>query len=485
MSSPLEPAPADRDVGLLGAFSIGIGGIVGGGVFATIGLAAVEARGAAHLSFLIGGLVALLTGYAYVRLTLAFPGQGGTVTFMTEAFGDGLLAAGLNTLLVFSYVMVMALYAITLANYAERLLPESLRLAWHPALAPAAIVVLALVNLIGPQLVERSEGILNLCKLLVLAVFIVAGLASPALTLERLGPADWVGPVDIVAGGMLVFLSYEGFELIANASDRIRQPERTLPWAYYGSVVTAIVLYVLMVIVTIGHLPFATIAQTQSYALSSAAETFMGSLGFNLLAVGAVLAAASAINADLFGASKLPVILAQEGRAPRYYERAVWGRYPAALALVAVLAVLITQAGDLGAISAASSAGFLLVFAMVNVANAKLAARTGSRRWISVLAAAACLAALATMLVQIAQQSGGRDDLRLIVGLAVLPFVYQAILGVRHRRHAAPAVAGPQRHRVVHRALLTAGAVILVYLTLAYLALPWAWWFAERGQHPG
>ena len=486
MSSPLEPAPAGRDVGLLGAFSIGIGGIVGGGVFATIGLAAVEARGAAHLSFLIGGLVALLTGYAYVRLTLAFPGQGGTVTFMTEAFGDGLLAAGLNTLLVFSYVMVMALYAITLANYAERLLPESLRLAWHPALAPAAIVVLALVNLIGPQLVERSEGVLNLCKLLVLAVFIVAGLASPALTLERLGPADWVGPVDIVAGGMLVFLSYEGFELIANASDRIRQPERTLPWAYYGSVGTAIVLYVLMVVVTIGHLPFATIAQTQSYALSSAAETFMGSLGFNLLAVGAVLAAASAINADLFGASKLPVILAQEGRAPRYYERAVWGRYPAALALVAVLAVLITQAGDLGAISAASSAGFLLVFAMVNVANAKLAARTGSRRWISVLAAAACLAALATMLVQIAQQSGGRDDLRLIVGLAVLPFVYQAILGVRRHRHAAPApaVAGPRRHRLVHRALLTAGAVILVYLALAYLALPWAWWFAERGQHP-
>lgn len=481
-----EPAPPARDLGLLGAFSIGIGGIVGGGVFATIGLAAVEARGAAHLSFLIGGVLALLTAYSYVRLTLAFPGQGGTVTFITEAFGEGLLAAGVNTLLVFSYVMVMALYAITLANYAERFLPEGLRMTWHAALAPAAIAVLALVNLVGPRLVERSEGLLNVCKLLILGAFIVAGLASPALTLERLGPADWVGPVDIVAGGMLVFLSYEGFELIANASDRIRQPRRTLPWAYYGSVATAITLYVLMVVVTVGHLPFATIAQTQNYALSAAAETFMGSMGFQLLAVGAVLAAASAINADLFGASKLPVILAQEGRAPRYYEREVWGRFPAALALVAVLAILITQAGDLRAISAASSAGFLLVFAMVNVANARLAARTGSRRWISVLAAVACVAALATMLAQLAWTTGGRDELRLILGLAVLPFVYQALLGVRQHRAAARVhgEAGPRRHRLVHRSLVIAAGVILVYLVLAYLVLPWAWWFAERGRHP-
>ena len=91
-----------------------------------------------------------------------------------------------------------------------------------------------------------------------------------------------------------------------------------------------------------------------------------------------MVAAASAINADLFGAAKLPVILAQVGQAPRWYGREVWGRHPAALALVAVLAVLITRTGDLRAISAASSAGFLLVFALVNLANARLARRPGA-----------------------------------------------------------------------------------------------------------
>ena len=366
------------------------------------------------------------------------------------------LAAGLNTLLVFSYVMIMALYAMAFANYAQHFFPEATRAAWQPALASGVIVVLALVNLVGPRLVERSEGVLNLGKLLILAVFIVVGLGSSGLALERLGPADWVPVPQIVAGGMLVFLSYEGFELIANASDRIRQPERTLPWAYYGSVGVAIVLYVLLVAVTVGHLPFAEIARTQSYALAAAAELFMGKFGFNLLALGAVLAAASAINADLFGASKLPVILAQEGQVPSRYAREVWHRYPAALALVAVWAVVITRLADLRAISAASSAGFLLVFAMVNLANAKLARQTGSRRWIGIFGACACLAALAAMLAQMARQPGGDNELWLIGAVAALPFAYQLVFRrlagagrrtIRRQHRPQPASPGTARHR--------------------------------------
>ena len=259
-------------MGLLGALSVGIGGIVGGGIFATIGLAAVEAQGAAWLSFLVGGALALLTAYAYVRLTLAFPGPGGTVTFIGRAFGEGLLAAGMNTLLVFSYVMVMALYAIAFANYGRHFVPEGVR----DALAPGVIVVLALVNLVGPRLVERSEGVLNLVKLAILAVFIVAGLASPSLTLAPLGPAHWVGPGSVVAVGMLVFLSYEGFELIANASGRITASRPHAADRLLWQRATAIVLYVLMVVVTLGHLPAAEIVRSESYALAAAAQTFLG-----------------------------------------------------------------------------------------------------------------------------------------------------------------------------------------------------------------
>ena len=89
---------------------------------------------------------------------------------------------------------------------------------------------------------------------------------------------------------------------------------------------TAILLYVLMVVVTQGHLPAAEIAKIESFALAAAAQTFLGSTGFTLLCIGAIVTAASAINADLFGASKLPVIPAEQGEAPRFYGRAIWGR---------------------------------------------------------------------------------------------------------------------------------------------------------------
>ena len=125
-------------------------------------------------------------------------------------------------LLVLSYVIIMALYAGAFANYTGGLLPGFTRAVGQQALAPGIIVLLALVNLVGPQLIEQSEGFFNVSKLGILLVFIVAGLTSPALTLERLDPSSWVPPVEIVGSGMLVFLSYEGFELIANASDRIR-----------------------------------------------------------------------------------------------------------------------------------------------------------------------------------------------------------------------------------------------------------------------
>src|SRR5262245_44885955 len=224
---------------------------------------------------------------------------------------------------------------------------------------------------------------------------------------------------------MLVFLSYEGFELIANASNRIRNPARALPLAYYGSITVAMILYVLIVVVALGHLSFEALAVARDRSLAAAAETFLGGFGAALLAIGAVLATASAINADFFGAAKLPVILAREREMPKLYAREVWGRHPAALVLIAALAVLVVRYIDLHAISAAASAGFLLVFAMVNAGNAKLARETGSRRWVSVLAAAACLGALGVMLFQLLDQPEHAHAVWLILGVAGLPFVYE------------------------------------------------------------
>jgi uncharacterized protein len=426
-------------IGLPGAFSIGIGGIVGGGIFATLGLAVSDARGSAWLSFLVAGVVALLTAYSYSKLSIAFPSTGGTVAFLNRGFGSGFLSQRLSTLLVLSYIVIMALYANAFATYAALLLPSG----WshlQPLLAAGVLILLGVANGVLPAAMDRWEGVLNVAKLVVLGSFIVLGLASGGLSVERLGPASWVGPVDIFVTGMLIFLSYEGFELIANASPRVTNRAHTLPLAFYGSVVVAMLLYISIVVVSVGHLPFEQLEAQKNHAISAVAETFMGRFGFGYMAVGAVVAAVSAINADIFGSTRLMGMLSEEG--PNRWKRVgtVFGGHPWKLVILTTAGVIATTTMNLHALSAVSSAGFLMVFAAVNAANARLATETKSHGWLSLVGAMTCLAALGAMLAQLGGREAHRHEAFIIVGMAVLPFVLRPIdaavrsTAARHRK---------------------------------------------------
>jgi len=417
---------AESAVGLLGALSIGIGGIVGGGIFATLGLAVSDARGSAWLSFLVAGVVALLTAYSYSKLSITFPSSGGTVAFLNRGFGVGFLSERLSTLLVLSYIVIMALYANAFGTYAALLLPGD-RAHLQTWLAAGVLILIGLANGVIPKAMDAWEGALNVGKLLVLGTFIVLGLASSGLSAERLGPRDWVGPVNIFVTGMLIFLSYEGFELIANASPRVTNRARTLPIAFFGSVIVAMLLYVSIVVVSVGHLPFEQLEAQKDHAISAVAETFMGHFGFGFMAVGAVVAAVSAINADIFGSTRLMGMLSEEG--PHRWKRVgtVFGGHPWKLVLLTGTGVLATTTMNLHALSAVSSAGFLMVFAAVNAANARLASETKSLRWVSLVGSMTCLAALGAMLVQLGGQHARRHEASIILGMAVLPFVLRPI----------------------------------------------------------
>jgi L-asparagine transporter-like permease len=200
-------------------------------------------------------------------------------------------------------------------------------------------------------------------------------------------------------------------------------------------------LYTMIVVVSVGHLPFEQLEQQKSHAISAVAETFMGRFGFGFMAVGAVVAAVSAINADIFGSTRLMGMLAEEG--PHRWRRAgaVFGGHPWKLALLTVSGVLATTTMNLHALSAVSSAGFLMVFAAVNTANARLAQETGSMRWMSMTAAMTCLGALGAMMVQLGGRAAHRHEVLIIVGMALLPFL------IRPLDSAARAVTSRLRSR--------------------------------------
>ena len=132
--------------------------------------------------------------------------------------------------------------------------------------------------------------------------------------------------------------------------------------------------------------------------LAVAAQPFLGKPGFTLIAVAAMLSTASAINATLYGAARLSYCIARDGELPAMLERKVWGEPVGGRLITAVLTLLLANAFDLTSIATLGSAGFLLIFAAVNTANARHARHTNSRGWISAAGAVACLAALGTLI---------------------------------------------------------------------------------------
>ena len=384
------------EIGVLGAAAIGVGGMVGGGIFAVLGTAVGMAGGATPFAFLLAGFVALITSYSYAKLSVAIPIEGGTVAFLDEAFGVDLATGSVNLLLWLSYLVTIALYASAFGAYGAALLGPDTPVWVRHAIMSGGILLPAAINLLNADLISRAETVIVVIKLLLLGVVVAAG-ASQVDT-ARLSPSTWPGLMPLVAGGMVIFVAYEGFELIANTADDVRDPERTLPLAFIGSVVFVIVLYIAVAAVTVGSVAPNVIAKAEDYALAEAARPSLGQSGFVLVSISALLATFSAINATLYGDARLGYLLAKDGELPDPLEKKAWGRPVDGVLITAGLSLLLANLVDLTSIAILGSAGFLLIFAAVNTSAWKLAERISARRFVAVAGIVACLGALGALL---------------------------------------------------------------------------------------
>jgi len=391
-------AGGSGSIGLWGVVAIGIGGMVGGGIFAVLGLSVQIAGGGAPIAFLLAGLVALLTARSYALLSRSYPSRGGTVTFVNRAFGAGLFAGGINVLLWLSYIVMLALYAEAFGSYAASFLPASSRDLGKHVFLTGIVVLITILNAAGASTVARTERAVVGIKLAILVLFVAVGMAT--VSTARLAPAQWSPPLSLIAGGMIIFLAYEGFELIANAAEDVADPGRTLTRAYYLSVGFVIVLYVLVAVVAVGSVPIPQLVTARDYALAVAARPALGSAGFALIAVAAMLSTASAINATLYGSGRMTYTIAKSRELPAELERPIWNQPLEGLFITAAATIVLANLLNLESISTMGSAGFLIIFAAVNGAEARTAGERGSAAWISLAAALACAGALAALLAR-------------------------------------------------------------------------------------
>ncbi len=353
--------------------AIGIGGMIGGGIFAVLGIAMAVAGNAVALSLAGGGVIALLTGLSYAHLGLAFRGEGGSFTYIEKAFAAPGVAGIAGWLLVAGYVGTLALYAAAFGSYGATLVGET-----GGRFAAAALSTLVLgaflgINLVGAKLSGGVELSVVAVKLAILALF--AAVTMTAVEPSHFQPLFNNGLAAPIGAVALIFVAYEGFELIPNAIEEMRDPERNLRRAIMIAILVTTVIYVAVSIAALGNLSPEEVQRDQDYVLAVAARPMLGRAGFVLIGIAALLSTASAINATLFGAARLAMVMAREHALPRVFslhERRRPVPYVALLVLTG-LSLAFTIAAPLAVISTFASATFLLIFAAVNLAALRLA----------------------------------------------------------------------------------------------------------------
>ena len=189
-------------------------------------------------------------------------------------------------------------------------------------------------------------------------------------------------PRAFFSGAGIVFLAYQGFELITNAAEDISNPEINLPRALYLSVVLVIFIYVSVSLAVIGNLSVSEIVSSKNYVLAAAAKPFLGVIGFKIMALAALISTSSAINAVLYGGANISYLLAKKGCLPVFFERKVWERGTEGLLITAGLVILISNSLPQDGIGMLVSTSLLIIYIAVNASHLRLLKETGARSWI-------------------------------------------------------------------------------------------------------
>ncbi len=428
----MDKAEIRADLGLKELIAIGVGGMIGGGIFSVMGLAVGVTGNAAPLAFLLGGLLALLSGYSFVKLALTFRSDGASFTYLEYAWPGHLnVAAITGWLLVIGYIGTTALYAFTFGAYGGELLGAPGAPLLRQFLSVGVIGVFMVVNLQGARASGTAEDLVVYSKIVLLGLLAMAGLGS--VRAEHLTPVMDHGLASVFMAAALVFVAYEGFELITNGVRETRRPERNIPRGIYGSIVIVSLIYIALAIVGIGSLDNETLVAAREYALAVAAEPALGQAGRVLVSIAALLATASAVNATMFGSSRLMAEMASERDLPQAFSFRNRGQVPwLAVVCLSLFAALLSYLGGLELIASFSSMTFLLVSLAVSIANLKLHRRTGSSAPLILLTLVLLLATIATLVIYLWRQD--RASLYWMLGIYLLTVLAETLF-IRRRPH--------------------------------------------------
>jgi amino acid transporter len=391
MSTPSEPGPGDANgtaptprttsLTVRQAAFIGVGAMVGAGIFSLLGPAGEVAGAAVWLSFLIAGVIAGLQGYSFAKFGARYPTAGGLLEYVQKAYGDGHFTGIIAWLIYATNIVVTAMVAISFGSYASEMFTEA-GSGWVEAFAVLVIIVMSLLNVAGSKAVAHAQTVVVIVVLGSLIVFAIATLTN--LEPGLLASAEYPPFRDIVASVALTFFAFLGFGVITFTAKDLPNPSRQLPRAVFVALGIATVIYVAIALGVFGTLPVDEVVAAGATAIAVAAEPILGNLGFWMMSITALFATAGATNAGLYPATGLADELASDRQFPPLMA-ARTGKIPNGLLFTALGSIALVLMFDLTAVASIGSAIALIVFTLITAGHIRVRGETGAQTWLLLL----------------------------------------------------------------------------------------------------
>lgn len=423
----LKQCPKEAtDISLFSATALGIGGMMGAGLYSLLGLASSHAGTYVPLAFLIGAIAASFSVYSYAKLGAAFPSSGGAATFTVMSFGPGIISGGINLFQYIAYLIAAALYAAGFVEYTNDLFGGNLSPIALKMITAAVIFICTFINLLGPSLVGKAETLAIGLVVISLLVFSAMGFHQASFQSFHMGGGTIEG-IAVAAG--ILYINFQGFGVVTNSSSAMKSPQKELPLAMFSALILVTIAYLAVSTAVVMLMPLNEIQIHSGHVLAGAAQMVAGKLGFILISISALLACAAAVNATIFAASNIAADVAQKNSVSKALGSSVLKNKLRALTISSIGVIVLAIAFPLNEVGQMASLAFLLVYAAITYGHIQIYQKTGANRKILWCAIVINLTLFTALFINTIKTSPS-STIALVVAL-IASFLIEAI--ARHR----------------------------------------------------
>ena len=342
----------NKAFGLWSAIFLGIGSMVGAGIFIVIGQAGAIAGSFVIVSFFIAGIIALLCGYSLSKLAIRYPSRGGIIEYLVQSYKEGFFSGALGVLFYISQLVALAAVAKSFGTYGATYMQGGVTPFNVNLFALSILLIFVLINLAGASFVARSESVIVVIKLGALLIFTVSALFF--INPQNFSLSDTPKVINVFFALGLTFFAFQGFSVITNSVEDMKDPSKIMLKSMVLAIILVGILYIAVSIAVFGNLSLDNVIKSKDFALAEAAKPVFGELGFKIMAATALLATASAINATLYAVTQISYTLAKDGDLPEIYERHIFHNSEGLIvsALLIVPMIIFLNLGEIASIAA-------------------------------------------------------------------------------------------------------------------------------------